>query len=302
MNVAGKPVAHLKSSAEHFFVRERLAFVPSGEGEHQYVRVRKCGANTSDVAARLARQASVRTADVGFAGMKDKVAVTEQWFSVPEGSIAVGVLDDEVEVLEATRHEKKLRRGQLCGNDFRIVLTGVEGALLEFQSCYPNYFGDQRLGRDNVRRATEWILNRRRRRMSRFKQGLYLSVIRSQLFNAVLDARVADGSWREACAGDVCDEHGRPTAPLWGRGRSATQDLAAAIEQAALAPFAKVMEALEHAGVTQDRRPLVAEAADLQVEAQGEDQLQLSFSLPAGCYATVFLAQHFEIIDESVAA
>ncbi len=296
-----RPTARFKSCPEHFEVAEQLAFVPSGEGAHQYLYVQKVGINTTDAAARIARCAGVPTRDIGFAGMKDKHAVTRQWFSVPDGAFVCGAIDAEVAVLETSRHTKKLRRGEVAANDFRVLLCAV-GAAPAIPHRFANAFGPQRFGGDNLAQATDWVLHRRRRKISRFKQGLYLSVLRGTLFNAVLDARMRQDNWDTLLPGDVADAQGLPTGPLWGRGRSATAQAAADIEREALLPFADVMDALEHAGVNQDRRSFVAEARNLTVEACADDALALRFTLPAGAYATVFLAQGFDLVDVSQAA
>ncbi len=304
MNAKLRPLAQFKAAVEHFVVRETLSFEPSGSGEHQYLLVRKRGLNTSDVAARIARQAGVPTRDVGYAGMKDKWAVADQWFSVAGSDFDVAGFgeeqDEELAVLTQSRHEKKLKRGAVAKNSFEILLTGVADVPPIEDTRFPNYFGPQRLGQDNVARAKAWIVNRRRRRISPFKQGLYLSVLRSVLFNAVLDMRVNQGNWCEPLSGDVLDEEGNPTAPMWGRGRSATAGEAAEIEAAALAPFEKIMEALEFAGVVQGRRSLLARAEALVVESDADGDVRLAFDLPSGSYATVFLAQHFELHDVSL--
>ncbi len=301
MNPMARPTARFKSAPEHFRVDEQLAFVPCGEGAHQYLYVEKVGINTTDAAARIARCAGVPTRDVGYAGMKDKHAITRQWFSVPDGEFDTGAIDAEVTVLEMSRHTKKLRRGEVAANDFCVVLSGVRDTPT-LDCRFPNAFGPQRFGGDNLAQATDWVLHRRRRKISRFKQGLYLSVLRGTLFNAVLDARREQGTWDSLLPGDVADAAGLPTGPLWGRGRSASADAAAEIEREALQPFADVMDALEHAGVQQDRRAFVAEARDLTVEACASDALAVRFTLPAGAYATVFLAQGFDLTDVSQAA
>jgi len=175
----------------------------------------------------------------------------------------------------------------------RLAQLGRDGA--------PNYFGPQRFGRDNLAAALAWLPERRRRRLSRFRRGLYLSVLRSYLFNEVLAARVAHGTWRQRLPGDVCDRDGRPMGPLWGRGRSTTGARAAAVEAEALAPHAALCEALEHAGLRQDRRPLqlVPEALCWHRE---EEDLLVDFRLPAGAYATVLLAELAELEEPERAA
>ena len=81
------PVLDLKGEIrrkpEDFRVSEELGFSPDGDGEHLLLRIRKTGRNTTWVASYLARQAGVPARDIGFSGMKDRHAVTEQWYSLP---------------------------------------------------------------------------------------------------------------------------------------------------------------------------------------------------------------------------
>ncbi|MDH3643541.1 MAG: tRNA pseudouridine(13) synthase TruD, partial [Gammaproteobacteria bacterium] len=225
-----------------------------------------------------------------------------QWFSVSTPRAAQVACDGGVTVLASGRHERKLRRGQLAANAFAIRLRDVRGddwgERLEMigRRGVPNYFGPQRFGGDvgdNLVRAREWLPHRRRRSVSRFKQGLYLSVLRGFLFNEVLGRRVANHSWCNALPGDVAEERG-PTGPLWGRGRSSTGDEAGEVEAAALAPHAELCEGLEYAGVRQQRRALALRPEGLEWEADAGD-LQVRFRLPPGSYATSLLMEAFAL-------
>ena len=116
-------------------------------------------------------------------------------------------------------------------------------------------------------------------------------MLRSYLFNEVLAARVERKNWRVPIDGDVLVEK-LPTAPLWGRGRSATGGAAAAIESSALEAHRQIMEGLEYAGVKQDRRRLQLIAEGFSWALDG-DNLALAFSLPPGGYATSLLREIF---------
>lgn len=298
-----------KSHPEDFRVRERLPFEPLGDGEHLLVEIEKTGLSTPELARMLADAHGIDHMDVGYAGMKDKRAVTSQWFSLRgvaalEDTIAA---IDEIRILTQTRHQQKLRRGQLDGNEFQILLrnpdpdgtenpdlSAAEAAADALVSGAPNYFGEQRFGWDNLQKATAWLRERRRRRLSKFKQGLYLSVLRSYLFNEVLAARVAADSWASLLQGDRPDAGGMPTGPLWGRGRSATADLAAEVEQQALAPHAKILEGLEYAGLDQARRSLVVVPIGF-ARTTCDEGLRVSFTLGPGQYATSLLADRFQL-------
>lgn len=294
--------ALLKVLNEDFVVTELPLQLPAGEGEHLWVDVEKTGANTAYVAQQLAEAAGLQERDVGYAGLKDRYAVTRQWFSLylPKGETPdlTRLQHPEFKVLGQGRHVKKLRRGDLLGNHFRIVLrevAGDRGAIeanlqaVAFQGV-PNYFGAQRFGFDggNVEQG-RLMLAREIRVRNPKKKGLYLSAVRSFVFNEVLALRIQQGLWGHTLPGDVMDEAGRPTGPLWGRGRVSTTDQAQALENGVAERHAVLCDGMEHAGLDQERRALVARPADMAWRWLQADQLQLSFSLPAGQYATSVL-------------
>jgi tRNA pseudouridine13 synthase len=230
--------------------------------------------------------------------------------------------DDRVQVLEAARHRRRLQRGALCGNRFRIRLRDVEadrGALearLERigQGGIPNCFGPQRFGRNgaNLVAARRWF-EADQPRIDRHRRGLYLSTARSFLFNQVLARRVADGTWNRVLSGEVVHLDGtrsrfridgpdeaiferlsvldlHPGGPLWGRGAQQVSGACAALEADCLAAFALWREGLERAGLRHDRRPLRVRVEDLQHRWEGRD-LVLAFGLPPGAYATALLRE-----------
>ena len=294
--------ATLKRLNEDFIVTELPLQRPCGEGEHLWLEIEKNGANTAFVAQQLAAAAGVQDRDVGCAGLKDRYAITRQWFSIhlPKGETPdLTRLDHpEFRVLSQSRHVKKLRRGELLGNRFRIVLRDVTGerdaveANLEAVASHgaPNYFGAQRFGHDggNVEQGRA-MLARETRVRNPMRKGLYLSAVRSFVFNEVLALRIRKGLWSQTLPGDVMDEAGRPTGPLWGRGRVTTTDEAQALENGVAARHATLCDGMEHAGLDQERRALVASPADLSWEWPEADRLVLAFSLPAGTYATSVL-------------
>lgn len=302
--------AWLKAQADDFRVWELPAVTPSGTGEHLLLHVEKTGWSTPAVASWLARAFSVAPVAVGYAGMKDKQAVTTQWFSVqtPQPPDVLPV-EPGIQVLGSNRHVRKLRRGELAGNRFEIRLRRLEGDDWEPRLAAiatdgaPNYYGPQRFGGDNLAKARAWLGDRRRRRLPAFRKALYLSVLRSFLFNEVLADRVRDGLWRTLLPGDVGAEAdpSLPTGPLWGRGRSPAADRALALEQAALAPHAALCEGLEHAGPVQQRRCLVLQPTACRWQRQGADLL-IDFSLPPGGYATSLLAEAFDLQTPECAA
>ena len=150
--------AVLKATAEDFQVDEVLDIELSGAGEHLWLWVEKRGLNTEDAARRLARAAGVPIRLISYAGLKDKQALTRQWFSLhlpgkhdPDLSAAQ---DDTLAILKLVRHSRKLQRGAHAANGFTLRLTQLkayQAALdLRLQTIraqgIPNYYGAQRFG------------------------------------------------------------------------------------------------------------------------------------------------------------
>jgi tRNA pseudouridine13 synthase len=299
--------ATLKLLNEDFIVTELPLQLPSGEGEHIWLDIEKNGANTAFVAQQLAEAAGVNEWDVGYAGLKDRYAITRQWFSIYLPSGKTGETPDltqlqhpEFKVLSQSRHVKKLRPGDLQGNRFRIVLRDVTGDIKAIEANLqsiaalgvPNYFGAQRFGFEggNVEQGRAMLAREIRVRNPK-KKGIYLSAVRSFVFNEVLALRMQQGLWGQTLPGDVVDEAGLPTGPLWGRGRVSTTDQAQALENGVAERHATLCDGMEHAGLDQARRALVASPVDMSWEWPQADQLVLAFSLAAGNYATSVLSE-----------
>ena len=324
----GQPAAtaRLRSSQGDFIVDEELGFEPEGEGEHALVRVRKRGCNTAWVARQLAQLAGIRVREVSYCGLKDRDAVTSQWFSVwlpgkpdPDWHSLDG---DEIEVLSFARHRRKLRRGFHRSNRFRLCLRELQGdhedLLKRLEAVrdqgVANYFGPQRFGHGNgnieaaLRLFRGDIVVRDRQR-----RGLYLSAARSLLFNRIVAQRVSEGSWNEALAGEVLMLDGshsifdieevdadierrvqvldvHPTAALWGMGESRATAEALAVELRGLKGCEELQRGLVDIGMKQERRALRLRPAGLEWQFEGDDALWLEFSLPSGGYATTVVA------------
>lgn len=331
----GAPVlrAVIRSAPEDFFVEELPAFKPSGEGEHLLLTVEKRGMNTSHVARRLTEWAGVADVAVGYAGLKDRHAVTRQRFSVQlPGRAAPDIAalqDDDLKVLEAVRHSRKLSRGALAGNRFVLVLRGVQGDPQAIDARLrqiagqgvPNRFGEQRFGREggNVQAALAMFGGRR---VGREQRSILLSAARSELFNRVLSARVLDGTWNTGCEGEVWVLEGsrsvfgpepwnedlaerlarfdiHPSGPLWGAGELRSTGACARIEMDALADdlAMRLRSGLERAGLKQERRSLRLRPQGLEWAWCDDGALRLAFELPTGTYATTVLAELGDIED-----
>ncbi|MEN1726792.1 MAG: tRNA pseudouridine(13) synthase TruD [Pseudomonadota bacterium] len=324
----GPAVGHgrLRSQPEDFQVTERLGHTPDGDGEHLWLWVEKRERNTTDVARDLARAAGVHPRQVSFAGLKDRIAVTAQYFSIH----LAGQADPDwrswsiegVSIGSAERASRKIRRGKLDGNDFLLRIRELEGDPAQIESRLaliakagvPNGFGAQRFGRNNLARARALFAGELRRSPSRSKRGFYLSAARSYLFNRVLERRIADGSWNQLIDGDVSmldgsqswfvpDRDGpetksrcealdiHPSGPLVGLGEVPVTGVVRALEEEITQSEPEIVQGLCRFRLEQARRSLRMRVADLEWHFPSGDVLELRFGLGQGSYATTVLRE-----------
>ncbi|MGI9279093.1 MAG: tRNA pseudouridine(13) synthase TruD [Endozoicomonas sp.] len=320
-----------KSLPDDFIVEEELPFVPDGEGEHAYINLQKTGENTDWVAGQLARFAGVKRSAVSYAGRKDRHGITRQWFSVwlpgqdsPEWS---ELNSDVLEVIDATRHGKKLKTGALKGNRFIITLrdVGVSHELLEERlnqiatQGVPNYFGTQRFGHEGVNIDRSLLMFSGSFKAHRNKRSIYLSAARSWLFNQVLSERVGQENWTHYLEGDIpgfqdsgsliLRDHDEDlmariatgevslTAPMWGRGELLSGADCRKMEEEIAARNLLLCEGLEREGLKQERRAIRLVPVSMGWHWLSDDSIKLEFSLPKGCFATAVLREALECIE-----
>jgi tRNA pseudouridine13 synthase len=318
-----------RSTPEDFIVQEINAFEAHGEGEHLLLTLQKREQNTAFVAQQLAKWAGIPEMGVGYAGMKDRHALTTQRFSIhlpKKISPAIETLAIEgVNVLDVQWHHRKLPRGALAGNRFALVLKEVMGSASNIEKRLqqirefglPNYFGEQRFGREraNVGMALRMFAGQR---VKREQRSIYLSAARSEVFNAVLADRISNQNWLSALEGEVWMIDGshsifgpepsttemtqrahqlsiHPTGPLWGELALRSESVVHDIEQAVAKKYKDLCLGLEAADLKQERRALRIAVRDLSWQWQDLETLQLSFSLPPGAYATELLAELGEL-------
>lgn len=334
------PPVRFKARPEDFVVEELPAYPPSGSGEHLLVTFRKRFLTTEEAVRTIARALGADPRSAGYAGHKDKVGVTTQaaTFQVPmkvdAAALVAAFRDERIEILDAVRHNGKLKPGHLRGNRFTIVLREVaaESApeiterILAAQEGVPNAFGPQRFGRDgdNPARAFAWLAGTERPPRDRREQRLLYSSLQSLLFNDLLAIRVADGSWRTVLPGDVAKKHdtgGLFVVPPSGPDLEDAQVRAAAGAISATGPIfgasmrwpeAAALE-LEHRALTArgltpssfdehralgegTRRQLRIFPEEVHVEPI-EGGLRVRFVLPKGAYATTVLARACQLVE-----
>ncbi len=320
-----------RSSPEDFIVEEINAFEAHGEGEHLLLTIEKRGLNTAFVAKELSKWAGIGEMGVGYAGLKDRHAVTRQRFTVHLPKKIAPDFDamniEGVKLLEWQWHHRKLPRGALAGNLFTLILRDVVGDKAAIENRLekirdyglPNYFGEQRFGREraNVGMALKMFAGDR---VKREQRSIYLSAARSEIFNAALASRIQNKNWLSALEGEVWMINGshsifgpetftdelrarlekleiHPTGPMWGKGELRTQAEVAEGELTMANSHQELCRGLEAADLKQERRSLRIQVMDLAWSWLENDQLQCRFSLPPGAYATELLAELGELVE-----
>jgi len=330
--------AQIGSAPEDFLVDEIPLYPQSGAGEHLYVWVEKRGYTTPAMLRAVTRAAGVDERDVGYAGLKDKHAVTRQWLSLPSKARPPSEwqLPEGITLVEHTHHSNKLRTGHLLGNRFSITLVTADlGALekataiaerLRTRGLY-NYYGGQRFGRrgDGLRQALVWLREGAKLHgLPRFLTKLYPSVIQAEVFNRYFSARRILGLDR-LILGEVVrlnnagamfsvedTEREGPrltsgdihlTGPIFGPKARPTSADAAALEASVIDELGLNHEAREKLArlAPGTRRDLIAPLTDLALRWGGVGRLEVEFSLPSGSYATEVIRQFTHspfLIDE----
>lgn len=317
--------AIFKQQPEDFCVTEELGFSPSGHGEHVYLYVEKGGLNTEQVAKDIANQLGVSARQIAVSGLKDKQAITQQWFSFiwPIKKELPLLSGESWRVLQMQRHDKKLRKGSHQRNFFKIILRELEGDLAELekrllliqQQGFPNYFGEQRFGYQgqNLVKAKAWLAGDFK--CKPFLRSIYLSAARSHIFNAYLSERVKQGKWNQVLAGDYCNLAGsnsffhvealdktlelraeqfdiHPCGPLTGQ-----QPITLPYWDKVSQQEQDWLDALQKQRLETQYRPLrcVANALNWQIE---KNQCEISFALRPGSYATALVSELVTLSNE----
>jgi tRNA pseudouridine13 synthase len=322
LRVLGK----IRQQPQDFRVEEIAAYAPTGHGEHVMLRFEKTGLNTPEAVQRIARALGGDPRQAGWAGLKDRHAVTTQWISLfgvdPEP--ALGLVLPGIRVLEAIRHPHKIRTGHLHGNRFVIrihcepeCLEVAREVLLQLaEHGVPNYYGEQRFGRDdgNLSRARAWLVDGGRPPRDRFERKLLVSTLQAHWFNQWLAARVRAAALDHPLQGDLMrkeDSGGMfvaleredatermarwdisPTGPIFGVKMRWPEQEALEIERA-LWESGGLPDATMHELrnlLPGSRRVARVRPSEVQVQAW-EAGVQLAFALPKGAYATIVLRE-----------
>lgn len=315
----------IRTIPEDFKVVEIGRVNPEGAGSHLWLWVEKRAANTQWVARELAKLVGCAARDVGYAGLKDRHAVTQQWFSLPfseSAPVDLKVPDGQsFRILKQQRHSKKLKRGTLNGNQFELKIRDLQGDQSKLQqrlvfvrdNGVPNYFGPQRFGHAGRNVQQGFQLLSKRARLPKNKRSLYLSAIRSFLFNQLLAERVELETWNRIVCGELamldgtqsvfpceipdaeiedrCQRHDiHPSGPLPGEGGTQPTDKALQLEQKVLQNWPELTDLLCSQRVQASRRCLRLMPQGM-VWDLSDGNLVVSFALAPGAYATTVLRE-----------
>jgi len=319
--------AELRASPEDFEVEELPAYAPSGTGEHVFAWIEKRDWTTSAAVRALCESVGADPKTAGWAGLKDRHAVTRQWISIA-GTTPDAVKSAEIEgvrVLDAALHTHKLRTGHLRANRFRIRLRRFDGSRLDDlrrvlseieRLGLPNYYGEQRFGRegDNAERARRWVMGEARAPRDGFQRKLQISALQSELFNRCVADRVQTSTLGRVFPGDLMKKHDSgglfvavdveeaqtradaheisATGPIFGAKMRWPEGEARAREEALLREAGLPWEALEKWKriAPGTRRSVRISVRNVDVNVT-EDTVSLDFALPAGSYATILMRE-----------
>ena len=321
----------LKAEFADFIVREELGYPHAGEGEFVAVKVRKTNANTLFVGEQLAKFVGISVKNMSYAGLKDRHAVTEQWFCLhlagKETPDFSAFECEGVEILEVTRHNRKIRTGALEGNHFELLLRDVvetdelKQRLNQLQEIgFPNYFTEQRFGRDghNLTQAQRWASGEISVK-DRKKRSFYLSAARSEVFNLVVSQRIADQQMQTVLLGDYLQLAGSNsffevkaedlmqsqqrldendvllTAPLIGE--NSLQQNGNECEEAIVAQHENLINLMKKERMNAARRAMLCKLQDLRWQFEPEG-LRLTFFLNSGSYATGLVRELITLNEE----
>ena len=316
----------IRQETEDFHVEELPLYLPDGKGSHSYAFIEKRNLSTRDVFLKLL-EAGIPERNIGVAGLKDKAAVARQWMSVPRKyEDALKGLDDfdDIRILELSRHKNKLAIGHLAGNRFKLRVRGSEAEAMELARVsietiesigMPNFFGPQRFGNygNNAMDGYKILMGERvpgGRQLKRF----FISSLQSALFNLNVSWRIERGLYTALLDGDWAKKHDtggefevteldkelpRVTnneisalLPLYGKKIKMAASDAGKLEQ----------EVLDHCEISWDaftgrrgaRRITRIFPKDIELEAE-TDGYSVSFTLPKGAFATVFMREIMKV-------
>ncbi len=302
---------------DDFIVDEVPNIEFKGKGNFLILHVKKVEMTTWDMIAIFSEYLGIPAQKIGYAGLKDKHATTTQYISVESSyeKMMKQFRHKQIKIIDVTRHSKSIRMGDLAGNRFSInlfELDNIDAGRLEkcarkiSKNGLPNYFGYQRFGRDSdsFKQAKDMLSGEIFIEDTKVKNFL-ISIYQSEFFNNWLRERVElsrkenngkflilDGDIYLAKDAKLVTPKIKPTKDfeskklvptglLCGRDTFRSRDDALKIEQKYDDEF------LQAKGY---RREALIYPQNIECKyIKKQTMLNISFTLPKGSYATVFL-------------
>jgi len=325
----------IRKHVSDFRVIEHNDICFTESGEHLWLKIQKTDCNTAWVATQIASACKVPARQVGFAGLKDRHAITEQWFSVqlPKIKDLPSIeqnLPKQTKVLENHWHQHKLKTGTLKFNEFKIIIRDLKGDLAQLKNNIvtvteqgaPNYFGPQRFGHEmnNINQCQDWFSGKIKVNNKNLR-GLLISTARSHIFNLITAKRINDGIWNQVIEGDILQldrshswfpsSEASPaelkqrlndfdihiTAALWGEDEVQSSSYSADLENSVATSMPIYQQGLREHRVKQSRRAMRMIPIDLKHSVNDNSELNIEFKLLPGMYATSLLREILHVDD-----
>ena len=302
--LSGKPlyVAKIKEAPENFNVDEQELYPLSGDGQHYYYKLTKNNLNTEDALQFLAKEFKLSRRDIGYAGKKDKLAITTQWISLPQ-KIEDFEKEGSLKLVYQGKHSNKLRMGHLKGNHFEIKVSIEEEINWDLiherknfilENGFPNYFGEQRYGKNNHLLGKR-IFDGEPFRGSKSKKLFFLSAFQSHVFNLWLEKRIKHGTLLKFIEGDLSLlDHQVVSGPIFGLKMNKPTGQALKIEENLREEFDITDQKLSDAKLDGNRRAGRVLLKELDL-SPCEGGILFKFFLPKGSYATVLISEFLNL-------
>ncbi len=298
---------HYKETPEDFLVEEIPLYSFTGKGQHLIIKIEKKNLTTLDVVKRISKTFKIKEKLIGYAGLKDKRSISIQYISIPyekelENNLH-NIEDDNLRILDTTRHKNKLKPGHLKGNIFEIkIKTDDKKQLLKrlekIQTVgFPNFFDSQRFSSNNFELGMK-LLKGEKVKASPYKIRLFISAVSSKIFNLYVLERIKKGKFLETIEGDIVKNiKGKdiPTGPILGYKMPEPQGESFNFERKILETVGIRKEDFKPFKSKGTRRIIRTFPEIYNVSCNGE-KIILKLFLPKGSFATVLLKELSESI------
>jgi len=316
----------IKQLPEEFIVKEISNIKMDGEGSYSYFILKKRNYTTIKALKALSERIHKPIKHIGFAGNKDKIAITEQMISIKNADIKDLKLKD-IELKYAGRGSKPVSLGDLEGNEFVITVRNLDKKDIEKakkksedSTLMPNYFGEQRFSRNNYvigkyiikrdfKKAAELILKREgdvekpvKEHISKNRNDVIggLRMINKKLLKLYVHS-YQSRLWNEAAKEYIKQTNGKKNTsiPIIGFGLGIIKDkklesiISSIMEKEDLAPRDFIIHQIPEMSSEGNDRDLFTEIKNPKITDIGKDELNenkqkiiVSFSLRKGSYAT----------------